>query len=92
MAKSILTNEKECFVCKTTQNLHDHHVFYGTANRKISERYGYKVWLCQEHHTGNNGVHFNRSLDIWLKSIAQTHFEITHTRDEFIKTFGKSYL
>lgn len=92
MARSVIQHEKECFVCKTRYNLQDHHIIYGTGNRKLSEQYGYKVWLCQEHHTGNNGVHFNKSLDMRLKGIAQTHFETTHTRDEFIKTFGKSYL
>ena len=92
MAKSVIQNEKECFVCKTTSNLHDHHIFFGNANRKLSEKYGYKVWLCQAHHTGNNGVHFNRRLDLYLKAIAQVKFEQEHTREEFIKTFGKSYL
>lgn len=43
-------------------------------------------------YTGDNGVHFNRRLDLYLKAIAQVKFEQEHTREDFIKTFGKSYL
>ena len=91
--KSIIQSEKECFVCKTTLNLHEHHIIYGTSNRKQSEKYGLKVWLCQEHHTGSSGVHFNRPFDLHLKKLAQEHFEghFGH-RSEFIRVFGKSYL
>lgn len=93
MARSIIQSEKECFVCKTTLNLHEHHVFFGTGNRKISERYGMKVWLCQEHHTGRNGVHFDRQLDLLIKTVAQGTFEKEiGNRDEFRRLFGRSYL
>ena len=39
---SVLQSEKECFVCGTNLNLHSHHIFFGTANRKLSEKYGMK--------------------------------------------------
>lgn len=91
--KSVLQEVKECYVCNTTYNLHDHHIIYGTANRKQSEKYGLKVWLCQEHHTGSCGVHFNKDLDMHLKKLAQMHFEAhIGARNEFIRVFGKSYL
>lgn len=61
--RSVLQEEKECFVCRTNINLQDHHIFFGTSNRKQSEKYGMKVWLCQQHHTGTRGVHFNRGFD-----------------------------
>lgn len=93
MARSIIQSEKECFVCKTTLNLHEHHVFFGTGNRKISEKYGMKVWLCQEHHTGRNGVHFDRQLDLLIKTVAQGTFEKEiGSREEFRRLFGRSYL
>lgn len=92
MAKSIIQTERECFVCRSTQNLQEHHVFYGTANRKQSEKYGMTVWLCQMHHTGNRGVHFDKALDTKLKEIGQKKFEETHSREEFIKIFGRNYL
>ena len=91
--KSIIQNKKECFVCKTIYNLHNHHIFYGTANRRLSEKYGLKVWLCGNHHNlSNEGVHFNRKLDLYIKKIGQAAFEKTHTREEFMKIFGKNYL
>lgn len=38
------------------------------------------------------GVHFNKELDAQLKQIGQSTFEKTHTRDEFMKNFGRNYL
>ena len=91
--KSIIQKEKQCYVCGTTYNLHDHHIIFGTANRRNSERFGLKVWLCQEHHTGNAGVHFNRDFDLALKKLAQRKFEAEYgARNEFRSIFGKSYL
>ena len=86
--------DKECFVCGTTLNIHDHHCIYGTSNRKISEKYGLKVWLCARHHNmSGEGVHFNKSLDLRLKTMAQEYYESHYgTREEFIREFGRSYL
>lgn len=90
---SVFQNKKECWVCKTTNDLHSHHILYGIANRKYSEKYGLKVWLCAKHHNMSNvGVHFNKLLDNKLKQLAQKKFEETHTREEFIKIFGRNYL
>ena len=69
-----------------------HHVIYGTSNRKNSEKYGLKVWLCHRHHTGDEGVHFNKDLDLMLKQTAQKEFEKTHTREEFMTIFGRNWL
>lgn len=52
----------------------EHHVFYGTANRRLSDKYGLTVWLCHEHHTGNSGAHFNKALDTKLKQVAEKRF------------------
>lgn len=91
--ESIIQSERECFVCKTKNNLHMHHIFYGTANREVSERNGFKVYLCGYHHNLSNfGVHFDNKLDIALKRYAQQIYEQEHTREDFIKLVGKSYL
>lgn len=90
---SILQKSRECLVCRDINNLHVHHVFYGTANRKNSEKYGMKVYLCPRHHNGSNySVHFNKMLDLKVKQLAQEAFEKTHTREEFRAIFGKSWL
>lgn len=91
--KSIIQDEKECFICHTTIGLHDHHIFYGNANRKLSEKYGLKCWLCGYHHNLSKwSVHYNSDLDLTLKRKAQKIFEETHSRNEFLKIFGKNYL
>lgn len=94
MAKSILQDKKECYITGSTYNLEEHHIFFGTANRKISEKEGFKVWLTTEEHRGTYGVHgkFGRKLDLLLKQKAQREYEETHTREEFIKLIGKSYI
>lgn len=90
---SILQDKKECYVCKTTQNLHCHHIYGGVANRKISEKNGFKVWLCAKHHNmSNEGVHFNKQLDLHLKRTCQEKFEETHSRAEFRQLIGKNFL
>ena len=89
---SIIQEKKECYVCKTKYGLHEHHCIYGTANRKQSEKYGLKVWLCGRHHNlSNEGVHFNKELDLQIKRMAQKKFEETYQDLEFIKIFGRSY-
>ena len=91
--KSIIQTERECYVCGTTQDIHEHHIFEGTANRRQSEKYGMKVFLCGRHHNmSNQGIHFNKELDTSVKQMAQEIFEETHTREEFREIFGKSYL
>lgn len=92
MAKSILQKNKFCYVCGTIYNLHCHHVF-GGSNRKNSEKLGLKVYLCAKHHNmSNDGVHFNKNLDIQIKQEAQQRYEKTHTHEEFMQYIGKNYL
>ena len=94
--KSIIQSKKECFECMTYTNLEIHHIFFGTANRQLSEKDGLKVWLCQYHHRGTKGVHGKdgHELDERLKSIAQMFYmqKYNKTEDEFIKRYGKNYL
>ena len=55
--RSILQSEKKCCITGRTSGLHVHHIFEG-KNRKLSEKYGLKVWLIQELHNGSDeGVH-----------------------------------
>lgn len=91
--KSIIQDKKKCFICSKTINLHDHHIYFGSARRKISEKNGFKVWLCYDHHEGTFGVHGSKGheLDLYLKRTCQSKYEETHTREEFIKLIGKNY-
>lgn len=91
---TVLQSEKECYVCGTTNGLHSHHVLYGTANRKNADHDGLKVWLCAKHHNmSNEGVHFNKALDLHLKEMAQRYYEAQiGTREDFIERYGRNYL
>ena len=91
--KSIIDNEKQCLVCGSTSGLHKHHIFFGTSNRKLSEKYGCWCYLCGRHHNLSNvGVHSNRQLDINLKQFAQEKFNEVYPELDFREIFGKSYL
>lgn len=86
-----LAKNEECVVCGSPF-VEIHHVFYGTANRKLSDEYGYVVPLCQRHHTGPDGVHFNRTLDLRFKKAAQADYESRFgNRKDFIRLFGRNY-
>lgn len=96
MAKnSIIQENKECYYCKKTYNLHKHHIFYGTANRKKAEQDGCWCWLCERHHNmSDEGVHFDKEFDLWLKQICETQWLKCNNKsiEDFIKRFGKNYL
>lgn len=90
--KSVLQKEKECFICHSKNWLELHHIF-GASNKKNSEKYGLMVYLCHWcHNEPPNGVHHNAENMRKLRAIAQKKFEENHTRDEFRRIFGKSYL
>ena len=103
--ESIMQDIKECYICRQimTQNnifrplpsggLECHHIMHGTANRKISEHYGLKVWLCPEHHrTGKEAVHKCRETDLKLITAGQTRFEQVFSHSEWMQLFMKNYL
>lgn len=92
--ESIIQKNKECYVCGIQSNLHSHHIFFGNPNRKLSEKYGMKVWLCWQHHEGTFGVHgkMGHELDMQLKQEAQKVFEQTYKELNFIEIFRRNYL
>lgn len=95
--ESIIQTSKERFLCGKngiSDSLESHHVF-GGANRKYSEKYGLKVWLCGNscHRNGIYSVHRNRVVSDQVKAVAQAKWEETYgTREEFLQIFGRNYL
>lgn len=89
--KSIIQEEKECFVCHSQRFLEVHHVL-GAANRKWSEKYGLTVYLCPYCHRGKFGVHHNADLNNKLKVIAQRAFEENYPELDWMSIFCKNYL
>ena len=100
--KSLL-HEKNgtCYLCMQLDNNHKkylplflekHHIF-GGPNRNNSEEYGLVVWLCMDHHTMSPlAVHNCPETALVMHQIGQRTFEETHSRQQFIDIFGKSYL
>lgn len=91
--KSIVTDDmKHCLVCGSTR-VEVHHILFGRANRKWSDKFGLVIALCPEHHRGSTySPHFNRDFDLQLKRMAQQKFEETHPDLDFRKIFGKNYI
>ena len=104
--KSIMpTCKNECYLCGryiSAYARHEHHIFHGTANRKISEREGLKVWLCPYCH---EALHDHNEKDLELMQDAQRVWEANYiktypyenhaeqvAREAFRKLFGKSYI
>lgn len=88
---SILNNLKYCYFCgRPAEAIHE--VYFG-KNRNISIQNGFCVGLCNKHHNMSDySVHFNKDMNLELKRLYQEEFEKNHSREEFIKIIGKSYL
>lgn len=82
---------KKCAICSTEQNVELHHCYFG-KNRKVSDKHGFTVYLCAEHHRGQYSPHRDSGLDLYFKQVMQEEYEKLHSREEFIKLIGRSYL
>lgn len=90
-SKSIMQKGEYCYFCGARVGLERHHVMTG-PNRKWAEEYGLWIWCCHEHHTGKNGIQYNRSLSDPIKGLAQIAFEARHSHEEWMQIFRKNYL
>ena len=102
MSKSIIQKKSggECYLCNMLLGINspaacreEHHVMHGTANRRLSEHYGLKVYLCPYHHrTGPEAVHTSSQTDLLLKQAAQRAFKKKYSHGKWMEIFGKNYL
>lgn len=99
--KSIMqTKDGTCYLCKKLHDdysvkpvIHEHHAIYGRAQRKLSEKFGLKTYLCVEHHlTGPEAVHTNPEISEMVKRDAQLVFTRHYTNFNWMEIFGKNYL
>ena len=96
--KSIIQADREnCFICGKNANadyhgLDEHHV-YGASNRKKSEQYGLKIYICHDS-CHLNGVHKNAALNRKVQAIVQRRAMQYYgwTIDDFIGIFGRNYI
>lgn len=82
---SIFTEDFEhCYYCRKRVKT-DIHEVYGGSNRQRSIKNGLCVPLCRVCHSSEIIIQD-------LKKWCQREYEKTHSRDEFIKLIGKSYM
>lgn len=102
MARSIMhsKDDRTCYLCMLLRDdysarvdLQEHHAMPGTANRRLSERYGLKVYLCVEHHlVGPEAVHNNIRLLRLLQENAQMAFERRYSHEKWMEVFGRNFI
>lgn len=91
--KSIMqVQDDRCYLCQMAVGTQDHHIF-GAANRKHSEEDGLKVRVCAKCH---DKIHFSPKdggkTNLELHKAGQAKYEETHSREEFMKRYGRNYL
>lgn len=90
MSNSIISKERKCFTCGSERNIEYHHIYGGTANRKISDANGFTVYLCHQcHFEVTNKMNWK---DGYLKRLCQTVYEANHSTGEFMALIGRNYL
>jgi hypothetical protein len=68
------------------------HEVFGGALRNWSIRNGMQAHLCNNHHTGKDGVDTgNTELDLMLKRKYQRIYEAQHGHESFMKSVGRNY-
>lgn len=96
------TQKGICYRCGRYGPTELHHIFGGTANRRLSEEDGLKVYLCPAcHNQPPYGVHFNKNTMEWLHRVGQEAYESelikkgfspAEARTWFMHRYGKNYL
>lgn len=84
----MICDKMECYLCGQTGTLHRHHCLHG-SRRKAADKYDLTVYLCPECHTR---LHDHGEKDMYLKQLAQAHFEDRFGHKRYMEVFGKNYL
>ncbi len=84
-----------CHNKRYNERCHRHEIFFGTANRQKSIKYGLVVFIEPEYHnTTAYGVHFNddlrRQMQEFAQQVAMEHYK--WSKDDFRAVFGKNYI
>ena len=89
MSKSIMQDDKYCYITGRTTGLDKHHCFTG-IRRKQAEEWGCWVWLSHDIHMALHST--NLELADQLRRECQARFEEIHGHETYMRIFGKSYL
>ena len=91
--KSIVQNDPvQCYLCgRYSYYLETHHIF-GGPNRKLSDKDGLTVKLCADcHRLGPNAAHRSKATQDDLHFMGKQADLRTHTLEEFMQRYGRSY-
>lgn len=80
-----IVKEGICEFCDKYSKHLDPHEIYGGSNRKRSIQHKFVKLICPN-------CHSNEAIINQLRIDTQREYEKNHTREEFIKLIGKSYL
>ncbi len=87
-----------CYLCQmlgdySEKHTEEHHCIFGTSARKLSEKYGLKVYLCADHHRlGKTAVHNNHKIAALLQDQAQRAYTEYFSENDFMLIFGRNYI
>lgn len=89
-----------CYLCALLEDnwrpcgyREEHHVFFSAHQRRLSEEYGLKVYLCWRHHReSQDAVHQNQRNRRILEAQGQQDFEAKFGHKKFMEIFKKNYL
>ena len=89
-APSLLDTEYgECYICHYECDTARHEIFYGTAARKLSKRYGLWVNLCPRCHRMIHKDKESKEAVKLIKAGKAAFLKAGHTEDDFIRIFGR---
>lgn len=95
MSKSLFNEEHNniCYLCHIwNYSLDRHHLLTGVRHRTLADDDGLYIYICRKCHNNlHSSIHYIDKLEE-LKQMAQRKYEETHTRDEFVERYKKSYL
>lgn len=85
---TITDYEKLCAVCNgPSDNMH--HLIFGRGLRKLADEDGLVIPLCIRCH---NEIHSSTAASKLSRICGQLAYEKTHSRQDFIKRYGRSYI
>lgn len=95
MRRTPLPVPETCELCGLETQCAHHHVFFGTANRRLSDKWGMIARLCPSCHSAvhNNSVipFGDETFNDMLKKSYQEKFQQEHPDECFISIFGRNY-
>ena len=91
-AESLLATERGfCFYCQRQTECARHEIFYGNGRRKLSKEDGLWCYLCPKCHDFEHDYKLVRNGETLMQT-GQRAYERNHTREEFMKRYGRNYL